>query len=105
MQQALAKDPLQYTALMLQANDNFTHARYAQAIAIWQQLLESDNPDIDRAVIIRDAAVILDKPCCGPNNRQKKPLPISFGKGCQFGQHQGNIITVYLSYDLFRLLT
>ncbi|CRY28231.1 YfrE protein [Yersinia enterocolitica] len=38
---------------MLQANDNFTHARYAQAIAIWQQLLESDNPDIDRAVIIR----------------------------------------------------
>ncbi len=39
------------------------------------------------------------KPGSGPHIRQKKPLPISFGKGCQFGQHQGNIITVYLSYD------
>lgn len=56
LQQALAKNPLQYTALMLQANDNYTHARYAQAIAIWQQLLESDNPEIDRAVIIRAMA-------------------------------------------------
>lgn len=56
LQQALAKDPLQYTALMLQANDNYTHARYEQAIAIWQQLLESDNPEIDRAVIIRAMA-------------------------------------------------
>ncbi|MGP2425177.1 TPR domain-containing protein [Yersinia enterocolitica] len=53
LQQALTKDPMQYTALMLQAADNFTHDRYAQAIAIWQQLLESGNPQVDRAVIIR----------------------------------------------------
>lgn len=53
LQQALAKDPLQYTALMLQANDHFIHAQYAQAIVIWQQLLESPHPDVDRAVIIR----------------------------------------------------
>ncbi|CNH91156.1 MULTISPECIES: cytochrome C heme lyase [Yersinia] len=53
LERALAKDPLQYTALMLQANDGFTHARYGEAIAIWQRLLESDNPEIDRAMIIR----------------------------------------------------
>lgn len=56
LQQTLTKDPMQYTALMLQANDNFTHARYTQAITIWQQLLESNNPDVDRAVIIRAIA-------------------------------------------------
>lgn len=53
LQQALTKEPLQYTALMLQANDNFSHAHYAEAITIWQRLLDSDNPEVDRAIVIR----------------------------------------------------
>ncbi|MDN0121855.1 cytochrome C heme lyase [Yersinia aleksiciae] len=57
LQQALAKEPLQYTALMLQASDKYTHAHYVEAIAIWQRLLDSDNPEIDRAVIIQALAL------------------------------------------------
>ncbi|CNH50362.1 YfrE protein [Yersinia massiliensis] len=57
LQQSLAKEPLQYTALMLQASDQFTHGRYVEAIAIWQQLLDSDNPEVDRAVIIQALAL------------------------------------------------
>lgn len=53
LQQSLAKEPLQYTALMLQASDQFTRGRYTEAIAIWQRLLESENPEVDRAVIIQ----------------------------------------------------
>lgn len=53
LQQSLTKEPLQYTALMLQASDQFTQGRYAEAIAIWQRLLESENPEVDRAVIIQ----------------------------------------------------
>lgn len=57
LEQALVKDPLQYTALMLQASDAFTRARYDEAIAIWLRLLDSDNPDIDRAAVIRALAM------------------------------------------------
>ncbi|EEQ05022.1 TPR domain-containing protein [Yersinia bercovieri] len=53
IQQSLAKDPLQYTALMLQASDKYRNSHYADAIAIWQRLLDSDNPEVDRAVIIQ----------------------------------------------------
>ncbi|EEQ11942.1 hypothetical protein ymoll0001_23310 [Yersinia mollaretii ATCC 43969] len=53
LQQSLTKEPLQYTALMLQASDQFTQGRYTEAIAIWQRLLESENPEVDRAVIIQ----------------------------------------------------
>ncbi|CNE06944.1 cytochrome C heme lyase [Yersinia mollaretii] len=53
LQQSLAKEPLQYTALMLQASDQFTRGRYTEAIAIWQRLLESENSEVDRAVIIQ----------------------------------------------------
>lgn len=49
---SLSIDPLQVTALMLQASDHFYHARYQQAIDIWQQLLDSDNPQIDRVSLI-----------------------------------------------------
>ncbi|CNE63992.1 YfrE protein [Yersinia rohdei] len=57
LQQALTKDPLQYSALMLQANDSFTQGHYAEAITVWQRLLESDNPEADRAMIIRAIAL------------------------------------------------
>ncbi|WP_145519360.1 TPR domain-containing protein [Yersinia mollaretii] len=53
LQHSLTKEPLQYTALMLQASDQFTQGRYGEAIAIWQRLLESENPEVDRAAIIQ----------------------------------------------------
>lgn len=53
LEQALSKEPLQYTALMLQATDSFTQGRYAEASEIWQRLLDSTDPNIDRAAVIR----------------------------------------------------
>ncbi|MCD1125656.1 c-type cytochrome biogenesis protein CcmI [Jinshanibacter sp. LJY008] len=50
--QALALEPNQVTALMLLASDHFLNAQYSQAIDIWQQLLDSNNPQINRAKLI-----------------------------------------------------
>ncbi|MDR0807253.1 MAG: c-type cytochrome biogenesis protein CcmI [Enterobacteriaceae bacterium] len=50
--QALKLDPNQATVLMLLASDYFLNNQYQQAIAIWQQLLDSNNPQIDRAQLI-----------------------------------------------------
>ncbi|SFD20445.1 c-type cytochrome biogenesis protein CcmI [Pragia fontium] len=50
--QALQLEPNQVTALMLQASDYFLNAQYQQAIDIWQQLLDRDNPQINRAKLI-----------------------------------------------------
>ncbi|AWH88764.1 c-type cytochrome biogenesis protein CcmI [Limnobaculum parvum] len=50
--QALAQEPNQVTALMLLASDRFLNAQYQQAIDIWQQLLDSNNPQINRAKLI-----------------------------------------------------
>lgn len=52
LQRALGADPHQITALMLLASDHFLNARYQKAIDIWQQLLDSQDPRIDRARLI-----------------------------------------------------
>jgi formate-dependent nitrite reductase complex subunit NrfG len=48
----LQTEPLQVTALMLIASDRYYHAQYEEAIDIWQRLLDSGNPEIDRIMII-----------------------------------------------------
>lgn len=52
LDKALAVNPNNTTALMLQASDLFMNARYTKAIATWQQLLDSNEPDLDRVAII-----------------------------------------------------
>lgn len=48
----LQSDPLQLTVLMLMASDFYYHAQYQEAIDIWQRLLDSNNPQIDRIMLI-----------------------------------------------------
>lgn len=50
--EALSRDPLNDTALMLIANDYFLSFEYQKAIDIWQQVLDSDRPNIDRVTLI-----------------------------------------------------
>jgi formate-dependent nitrite reductase complex subunit NrfG len=52
LEQSLSLDPNNDTALMLIANDHFISFRYPEAITVWQQILDSDRPGIDRAAII-----------------------------------------------------
>lgn len=49
---ALKQDKGEVSALMLFASDHFLHGRYSQAIALWQQLLDSERPRINRAALI-----------------------------------------------------
>ncbi|WP_042013122.1 heme lyase NrfEFG subunit NrfF [Aeromonas fluvialis] len=49
---ALELDKGEVSALMLLASDHFLHARYSQAIALWQQLLDGERPRINRAALI-----------------------------------------------------
>ena len=49
---ALKQDKGEVSALMLLAADHFLHGRYTQAIALWQQLLDSERPRINRAALI-----------------------------------------------------
>lgn len=51
--QALAADPQESTSLLLLASDAFLHNQFHQAIRYWEQVLESENPAIDRPTIIR----------------------------------------------------
>ncbi len=51
--QALALDTGEVTALMLLASDHFLNARYNEAIALWQQLLNDGRPRINREQLIR----------------------------------------------------
>lgn len=52
IQRALALEPNQITALMLLASDRFLNTQYQQAIDIWQRLLDSEDPRVDRARLI-----------------------------------------------------
>ena len=52
LDQILAKEPLQPTALMILASDYYYQAHYQDAIDIWQKLLDSNNPQIDRIMLI-----------------------------------------------------
>ncbi|WP_369310345.1 heme lyase NrfEFG subunit NrfF [Providencia rettgeri] len=49
---ALSLDSQEVTALMLIASDAFMNANYDKAIQIWQKLLDSNNPRINRAQLI-----------------------------------------------------
>ncbi len=49
---ALSLDENEVTALMLIASDAFMNANYDSAIQIWQRLLDSNNPRINRAQLI-----------------------------------------------------
>ncbi|MGE6107762.1 heme lyase NrfEFG subunit NrfF [Aeromonas sobria] len=49
---SLAQDKGEVSALMLLASDHFLHGRYGEAIALWQQLLDSERPRINRAALI-----------------------------------------------------
>ncbi|MCE9923160.1 heme lyase NrfEFG subunit NrfF [Aeromonas media] len=50
---ALKQDKGEVSALMLLASDHFLHGRYRQAITLWQQLLDSERPRINRAALIQ----------------------------------------------------
>ena len=52
LQQALALDSANLTALSLIANDHFVSSRYQQAIDVWTQMLDSQHRDLDRVSII-----------------------------------------------------
>jgi|GEM_PF-5099751 len=52
LDQILAEEPLQPTALMILASDYYYQAHYQDAIDIWQKLLDSNNPQIDRIMLI-----------------------------------------------------
>lgn len=49
---ALSLDNNEVTALMLVASDAFINANYEKAIEIWQTLLDSNNPRVNRAQLI-----------------------------------------------------
>ncbi|MGE6223116.1 heme lyase NrfEFG subunit NrfF [Aeromonas media] len=49
---ALKQDKGEVSALMLLASDHFLHGRYPQAINLWQQLLDSERPRINRAALV-----------------------------------------------------
>ncbi len=49
---ALALDPTEVTALMLLASDAFMQADYAQAISVWQKVMDLNSPRVNRAQLI-----------------------------------------------------
>jgi len=52
LDQALALEPSNQTALMMLASNEFMHVRYQQAIDLWVQLLDSQQEGLDRVSII-----------------------------------------------------
>lgn len=52
LEEALALDSSNLTALSLIANDHFVSSRYQQAIDVWTQMLDSQHRDLDRVSII-----------------------------------------------------
>lgn len=52
LDQALALEPNNQTALMMLASNEFMNVRYQQAIDLWVQLLDSDQQGLDRVSII-----------------------------------------------------
>lgn len=49
---ALALDATEVTARMLLAADAFMQADYAQAVSLWQTLLDANSPRVNRAQLI-----------------------------------------------------
>lgn len=52
LDQTFVLAPLQITATMLLAADHFNQARYQRAIDLWQSLLDSGNPQVNRPALI-----------------------------------------------------
>ncbi|WP_431223332.1 TPR domain-containing protein [Serratia sp. L9] len=52
IERALALDKNEVSALMLLAADAFLHADYAKAITLWQRLLDSQSPRVNRPQLI-----------------------------------------------------
>lgn len=52
IEKALALDEHEVSALMLLAADAFAHAEYARAITLWQQLLDSQSPRVNRPQLV-----------------------------------------------------
>lgn len=52
IEQALALDKDEVSALMLLAADAFLHTEYAKAISLWQRLLDSQSPRVNRPQLI-----------------------------------------------------
>ena len=52
LDEVLATEPMNVAALMLIASDNYYQGKYGEALAIWQALLDSENPNIDRIMLI-----------------------------------------------------
>ncbi|WP_040975371.1 tetratricopeptide repeat protein [Necropsobacter massiliensis] len=50
---ALQQDPQETASLSLLAGEAFLHADYAEALNLWQRLLDSGKPDVDRRAIIQ----------------------------------------------------
>ncbi|ELN83494.1 formate-dependent nitrite reductase complex subunit NrfG [Salmonella enterica subsp. enterica serovar Enteritidis str. 76-2651] len=63
---ALALDATEVTAQMLLAADAFMQADYAQAVSLWQTLLDANSPRVNRAQLVE--AINLTKLL---QNRQK----------------------------------
>lgn len=53
LQQALALDPLDSSSLSLLAAEAFKQKDYVTAKTLWQQILDSQRPNIDRRIIIQ----------------------------------------------------
>lgn len=53
LSQALALDPNEIQSLLLMATHAYLNKEFQQAIAYWQQLLDSNNPNVNRASINR----------------------------------------------------
>lgn len=49
---ALTLDPAEVTALMLLASDAFMQADYAQAISVWQKVMDLNSPRVNRAQLV-----------------------------------------------------
>ncbi|SUG85402.1 formate-dependent nitrite reductase complex subunit NrfG [Salmonella enterica subsp. enterica] len=49
---ALALDATEVTAQMLLAADAFMQADYAQAVSLWQTLLDANSPRVNRAQLV-----------------------------------------------------
>jgi len=52
LEQTLADDPGEVTALMLLATDHFRQQRYSEAVMLWQRLLDEGRPGLNRETVI-----------------------------------------------------
>ncbi|MFQ1047190.1 c-type cytochrome biogenesis protein CcmI [Avibacterium paragallinarum] len=54
LDQALAQDPKEVSSLSLLAGEAFVQGRYADALHLWQQVLDAEKSSVDRRAIIQN---------------------------------------------------